>query len=78
MKKLMISLVLLFSIVSATLAIDVTIYNDVIADIKYTEGTVTIQAICRDGHEFILIRSPKETKIKRVYQSDNITPVHCE
>jgi hypothetical protein len=83
MKTLIFTIIFIVCLLNSTFAIDITIYENVIKgvakDIPYPEEfTTTIQVVCRNGNELILIRTSQGLKIKRVYNVDNFTPVECQ
>jgi len=83
MKTLVFMAIFVMCLLNSIFAIDITIYEDIVKgvakDIPYPEEFVTtIQVVCRNGNELILIRTSQGLKIKRVYNVDNFTPVACE
>ena len=81
MKRLICTIILITGSLGSAFALDVVIHEqkEMSKDTPYPEELVTtIQVVCRNGQELLLIRTPKGMKIKRVYQKDLFTPVTCE
>ena len=77
MKKIVISVLLVVSFIGYAVAMDTTVYDEIVTNGVATTETVVIQAVCRDGREVIVIKQSGKVKVKPVYQADGTTRMSC-
>jgi len=81
MKKIVISVLLIVSFIGYAVAMDTIVYDEIVTNEVATTETVVIQAVCRDGHEVIVIKQSGKVKVKvkvkPVYQADGTTRMSC-